>query len=106
MLIVAAALQIESGGRRYVLTRDMWHWGLIAAAITTALAVRLLAGRSEAMIDMDGLREAVAMVKAGRSPRSAESSATRSMSQTRIRLFVDRLSDLRFAPRFRRAGFG
>lgn len=44
VLIVAAALQIESGGRRYVLTRDMWHWGLIAAAITTALAVRLLAG--------------------------------------------------------------
>lgn len=44
VLIVAAALQAESGGRRYVLTRDMWHWGLIAAAITTAIAVRLLAG--------------------------------------------------------------
>ena len=44
VLLVAAALQAESGGRRYVLTRDMWHWGLIAAAITTALAIRLLAG--------------------------------------------------------------
>ena len=44
VLIVAAVLTAGSEGRRYVLTRDMWHWGLIAAAITTALAVRLLAG--------------------------------------------------------------
>ena len=44
VLIVAAVLTAGSEGRRYVLTRDMWHWGLVAAAITTALAVRLLAG--------------------------------------------------------------
>ncbi len=44
VLIVAAVLTAGGGGRRYVLTRDMWHWGLIAAAITTALAIRLLAG--------------------------------------------------------------
>lgn len=44
VLIVAAALDAGSGGRRYVLMREMWHWGLVAAAITTALAVRLLAG--------------------------------------------------------------
>ena len=44
VLLVAAALQAESGGRRYVLTREMWHWGLVACAITSAIAVRLLGG--------------------------------------------------------------
>ena len=64
----------------------MWHWGLIAAAIKRRSRFACWR-RSEAMIDMDGLREAVAMVKAGRSPRSAESSATWSIIANKDKAF-------------------
>lgn len=44
VLAFALVLYLGSEGKRYTVVRDAWHLGLLAAALTTGIAIRVLAG--------------------------------------------------------------